>query len=136
MEALIAQLRPTLLRQFSPAFLGRLVLVPYYPLGDEQIRTIVDLKLAKLAQRFAQNHHARFSWDDRVTDIMMARCTEVDSGARNIDFILTQTVLPLLSSLVLERMSMAKPFTAIHMGVGLDDQFVYAFRDDPLRSQP
>jgi type VI secretion system protein VasG len=136
MDALIAQLRPALLRQFSPAFLGRLVLVPYYPLGDEQIRTIVDLKLAKLAQRFAQNHHAKFSWDDRVTDIMTARCTEVDSGARNIDFILTQTVLPLLSSLVLERMSMSKPFTAIHMGVGLDDQFKYAFRDDPLRPQP
>lgn len=136
MDRLIAQLRPALLRQFSPAFLGRLVLVPYYPLGDEQIRTIVDLKLGKLAQRFAQNHHARFSWDDRVSSIMTARCTEVDSGARNIDFILTQTVLPLLSSLVLERMSMAKPFTMVHMSVGLDDQFVYAFRDDPVRPLP
>jgi type VI secretion system protein VasG len=131
---LTEQLRPALLRQFSPAFLGRLVLVPYYPLGDEQIRNIVDLKLAKLAARFAENHNAKFSWDDSVTDIVTARCTEVDSGARNIDFILTQTVLPLLSSLVLERMAMQKPFTAIHMSVGADEQFHYAFRDNPLRA--
>jgi len=133
---LIEQLRPALLRQFSPAFLGRLVLVPYYPLGDEQISNIVDLKLAKLAARFAENHNARFTWDDRVTEVITARCTEVDSGARNIDFILTQTVLPLLSSLVLERMSMLKPFTAIHMSVGADEHFAYAFRDHPLRGQP
>jgi type VI secretion system protein VasG len=133
---LIEQLRPALLRQFSPAFLGRLVLVPYYPLGDEQISNIVDLKLAKLAARFAENHNARFTWDDRVTEVVTARCTEVDSGARNIDFILTQTVLPLLSSLVLERMSELKPFTAIHMSVGTDDHFAYTFRDHPLRGQP
>jgi type VI secretion system protein VasG len=133
---LIEQLRPALLRQFSPAFLGRLVLVPYYPLGDEQISNIVDLKLAKLAARFAENHNARFTWDDRVTEVVTARCTEVDSGARNIDFILTQTVLPLLSSLVLERMSELKPFTAIHMSVGADEHFAYAFRDHPLRGQP
>ena len=131
--ALIEQLRPALLKQFSPAFLGRLVLVPYYPLGDEQIRTIVDLKLAKLAERFSGNHNAKFTWDDHVTEMLAARCTEVDSGARNIDFILTQTVLPLLSSLVLERMSMQKPFSAIHMSVSADEQFVYAFRDESLR---
>ena len=67
---------------------------------------------------------------------MTARCTEVDSGARNIDYILTQTVLPLLSSLVLERMSMFKPFSAIHMSVDPDEQFHYTFRDDPLRVRP
>ena len=130
---LIEQLRPALLQQFSPAFLGRLVLVPYYPLGDTQIRTIVDLKLAKLAERFAENHNAKFTWDEHVTEMVTARCTEVDSGARNIDFILTQTVLPLLSSLVLERMSIQKPFTAIHMSVGADEHFDYAFEDESLR---
>ncbi|WP_296947987.1 type VI secretion system ATPase TssH [uncultured Massilia sp.] len=129
---LVEALRPALLRQFSPAFLGRLVLVPYYPLGDAQIRGIADLKLARLAQRFAANHHARFTWDDRVTDVVTARCTEVDSGARNIDAILTQTVLPVLSSLVLERMAMQMPFCAVHMAVGPDDAFRFTFRDDPL----
>jgi len=131
-EALVDRLRPALLKQFSPAFLGRLVLVPYYPLGDEQIRSIVDLKLARLAARFQENHNARFTWDDRVTEVVTARCTEVDSGARNIDYLLTQTVLPLLSSLVLERMAMQTAFTAVHMSVGAGESFHFAFRDDPL----
>jgi type VI secretion system protein VasG len=128
-------LRPALLRQFSPAFLGRLVLVPYYPLGDGQIRNIVDLKLEKLAQRFAENHNARFTWDDEVSELVTARCTEVDSGARNIDFILTQTVLPQISSLVLERISMLQPFSAIRMRVGPDQQFAYDFQDSALGGQ-
>ena len=128
-------LRPALLRQFSPAFLGRLVLVPYYPLGDWQIRNIVDLKLEKLAQRFAENHNARFTWDDEVSELVTARCTEVDSGARNIDFILTQTVLPQISSLVLERISMLQPFSAIRMRVGADQQFAYDFQDSALGGQ-
>ncbi|RYF02552.1 MAG: AAA family ATPase, partial [Oxalobacteraceae bacterium] len=131
-EALVARLRPALLKQFSPAFLGRLMLVPYYPIGDEQIRSIVDLKLARLAARFQDNHNARFTWDDRVSEVMTARCTEVDSGARNIDYLLTQTVLPLLSSLVLERMAMQTAFTAVHMSVGAGDAFGFDFRDDPL----
>ena len=124
-----------MLRQFSPAFLGRLVLVPYYPLGDWQIRNIVDLKLEKLAQRFAENHNARFTWDDEVSELVTARCTEVDSGARNIDFILTQTVLPQISSLVLERISMLQPFSAIRMRVGADQQFAYDFQDSALGGQ-
>jgi len=128
-EDLVARLRPPLLKQFSPAFLGRLVLVPYYPLGDGQIRAIVGLKLAKLAQRFTRNHRAEFSWDEAVTEAITARCTEVDSGARNIDHILTQTVLPELSRQVLERISMADPFGSVHMG--LDAQGVFSFRFGP-----
>ena len=126
--ALAAQLRPVLLQQFSPAFLGRVVLVPYYPLGDADIGVIVDMKLDRLAQRFAANHHARFSWDDAVTAAITARCTEVDSGARNVDFILTQTVLPQLSTQVLERVATASAFTSVHMGVA-DGDFSYRFRD-------
>ena len=130
--ALVGQLRPALLRQFSPAFLGRVVLVPYYPLGDAEISVIVEMKLARLAERFAANHHARFSWDDAVTAAVTARCTEVDSGARNIDFILTQSVLPQLSGLVLERIATASAFSAVHMSVA-DQQFAYRFRDSPVR---
>jgi len=126
-EDLVARLRPPLLKQFSPAFLGRLVLVPYYPLGDGQIRAIVGLKLAKLAQRFSRNHRAGFSWDEAVTEAITARCTEVDSGARNIDHILTQTVLPELSRQVLERISMADPFGSVHMGLDADGVFSFRF---------
>ncbi|MGJ9416298.1 type VI secretion system ATPase TssH [Massilia sp. CMS3.1] len=129
--ALVEQLRPALLRQFSPAFLGRVVLVPYYPLGDAEISVIVEMKLARLAERFTANHHARFSWDDRVTNAITARCTEVDSGARNIDFILTQTVLPQLSTLVLERIATASAFSAVHMSMA-GGQFSYSLRDSQL----
>ena len=125
---LAALLRPALLQQFSPAFLGRVVLVPYYPLGDDDVKLIVDMKLERLAQRFAANHHARFSWDDAVTAAITARCTEVDSGARNVDFILTQTVLPQLSSQVLERIASACAFSGVHMGVA-GGEFSYRFRD-------
>jgi type VI secretion system protein VasG len=126
-EELTARLRPVLLKQFSPAFLGRLVLVPYYPLGDNQIKAIVELKLGKLAQRFARNHRAEFTWDSEVSDAITARCTEVDSGARNVDHILTQAVLPELSRQVLERISMSSPFGSVHMGVAGDGQFHFKF---------
>ncbi|KQV61430.1 type VI secretion system ATPase TssH [Duganella sp. Root336D2] len=129
--ALVEQLRPALLRQFSPAFLGRVVLVPYYPLDDAGIGLIVDMKLARLAERFAAHHHARFSWDDAVTAAIAARCTEVDSGARNIDFILTQTVLPQLASQVLERIATASAFSGVHMAMA-GTQFSYIFRDSPI----
>ena len=129
--ALVELLRPALLRQFSPAFLGRVVLVPYYPLDDAGIGMIVDMKLARLAERFTAHHRARFSWDDAVTTAIAARCTEVDSGARNIDFILTQTVLPQLASQVLERIATASAFSAVHMSVA-GTQFSYSFRDSPI----
>lgn len=126
-EVLIEHLRPVLTKQFSPAFLGRLAIVPYYPLGDEQIRAIVSLKLGKLAQRFARNHKAGFTWDDAVAQTITARCTEVDSGARNVDHILSHAVLPELSRQVLERISMSDAFGEVHMGVDARDDFSFTF---------
>jgi type VI secretion system protein VasG len=126
-EALIERLRPVLLQQFSPAFLGRLVIVPYYPLGDAQIHAIVSLKLKKLAQRFLRNHKAVFSWDETVAQTISARCTEVDSGARNVDHILSHAVLPELSRQVLERISMSDPFGAVHMQMDRHGDFSFTF---------
>jgi type VI secretion system protein VasG len=114
-EELIERLRPALLRQFSPAFLGRLVLVPYYHLGDAQIAAIVNLKLNRLAERFARNHHAELTWDEDFARVITERCKEVDSGARNVDHILTHIVLPELAREVLERISLAEPFAAVHL---------------------
>ncbi|WP_168790068.1 type VI secretion system ATPase TssH [Paraburkholderia aromaticivorans] len=116
-EALIERLRPALLKQFSPAFLGRLVLVPYYPLGDAQITSIVNLKLTRLAQRFERNHHARLTWDEPLAALITERCKEVDSGARNVDHILTQSILPELARQVLERISIAEPFGGVHLAL-------------------
>ncbi|SDD62209.1 type VI secretion system ATPase TssH [Paraburkholderia lycopersici] len=116
-EELIEKLRPALLRQFSPAFLGRLVLVPYYHLGDAQINAIVNLKLERLAQRFERNHHAGLTWDEDVAALIAQRCKEVDSGARNVDHILTQSVLPELARQVLERISISEPFGGVHLAL-------------------
>jgi len=119
--------------QYSTARdLSRLALKAY---RNPTIRNIVNLKLGKLASRFDENHKSRFTWDEEVSALITARCTEVDSGARNIDYILTQSVLPVLSSQVLERISMMKPFAAVHMGVAADGSFTYDFTDQPLRAQ-
>ncbi|TKC87718.1 type VI secretion system ATPase TssH [Trinickia terrae] len=124
---LIERLRPALLKQFSPAFLGRMVLVPYYHLGDAQITAIVNLKLGRLAERFERNHHAQLTWDDRFAQIIAERCKEVDSGARNVDHILTQYVLPELAREVLERMSMAKPFGGVRLEFAQDGSVSFRF---------
>ena len=112
-----------------------MVLVPYYPLDDAALGVIADMKLARLAERFAVNHHARFSWDDAVTAAITARCTQADSGARDIDLILTQSVLPQLSGQVLERIATASAFSAVHMSVSGGQQFAYRFRDARPRGQ-
>ncbi|MGN6650289.1 type VI secretion system ATPase TssH [Trinickia sp.] len=126
-EELIERLRPALLRQFSPAFLGRLVLVPYYHLGDAQIAAIVNLKLNRLAERFGRNHHAKLTWDDAFARVITERCKEVDSGARNVDHILTQIVLPELAREVLERISVAEPFDAVHLAFTATGGLAFSF---------
>ncbi|WEY42339.1 type VI secretion system ATPase TssH [Paraburkholderia sp. SUR17] len=126
-EELIEKLRPALLKQFSPAFLGRLVLVPYYHLGDAQINAIVNLKLERLAQRFQRNHHARLTWDEDMATLIAERCKEVDSGARNVDHILTQSVLPELARQVLERISISEPFAGVHLAPGASGVVEFRF---------
>jgi type VI secretion system protein VasG len=131
-EQLVERLRPVLLQQFSPAFLGRLAIIPYYPLGDAHIHAIVNLKLHKLAARFSTNHHTDFSWNPSVSRAIAARCTEVDSGARNVDHILSHSVLPELSRQVLERISMGHPFREVHMEVDAQGDFCFHFRPETL----
>ena len=124
---LVERLRPALLARFSPAFLGRLTLVPYYHLGDAQIGAIVALKLARLAERFERNHHARLTWDDALARAIAQRCTEVDSGARNVDHILTQSVLPELARQVLERISTESAFGGVHLSLDASGSIDFHF---------
>ena len=121
-------LRPALLRQFPAAFLGRVVIVPYRPVADAQLRRIVDLKLQQLADRIRSNHGAAFSWDDDVAEAIAARCHEVESGARNIDHIITQSLLPELASQVLERMALQQPFDDVHLSVDVRTGFRFALK--------
>jgi type VI secretion system protein VasG len=98
-------LRPELLKRFKPAFLGRMKIVPYYPITDQNMRSIVRLKLDRVVKRLQENRNIVFSYDDEIVESTAKRCTEVDSGARNADHILTNTLLPEMSKEILSRMA-------------------------------
>ena len=104
-EALAEALHPELLNSFKPAFLGRVLVVPFFPLGDDIMRQIAVLKLGKVARRVRDHYNAAFTWSDAVLDHIVSRCTEVDSGARNVDRILTGSLLPQMSAEFLSRMA-------------------------------
>ena len=115
--ALAEALRPDLLRVFKPAFLGRVTVVPYFPLPDDVMARICALKLGAIRQRIAAAYKASFAWRPEVVEAVVARCREVGSGARNIDHVLTGSMLPELSALLLARMADGKPVSAV--GVAL-----------------
>ena len=97
-DAFVTALFPELLKTFKPAFLGRVTIVPYYPLSDEVMRKIIVLKLGKVGRRVEEHYKATFSYAPELVDTIARRCTEVDTGARNVDHILTRTLLPEMSA--------------------------------------
>ena len=103
--ALAEMLRPELQKHFKPAFLGRLKVVPYFPISDTNMRLIVKLKLDRIARRMKENRDVDFVFGDELIEAVASRCTEVDSGARNIDHILTNTLLPEMSKAMLSIMA-------------------------------
>jgi type VI secretion system protein VasG len=117
---------PELLKRFKPAFLGRLVTVPYYPLSDDVMKKIIELKLRKIARRVRENHKAEFSYGPELVEHIAQRCTEVDTGARNVDHILTRTLLPEMSAEFLARMAEDKPISGVRVSVA-DGAFKYDF---------
>ena len=125
-ESLAQQLRPDLLKVFPPALLGRLIVLPYYPLSQEMLKGIVRLQLNRIVKRIAENHAIAFSYDQPVVDLIVSRCNEVASGGRMIDAILTNTMLPELSIELLNRQMAGEEVATI--GVTTDGQgFQYAF---------
>jgi len=120
-------LHPELLKTFKPAFLGRVVMVPYFPLGDGSMRKIVELQLGRIGRRVRENHRAEFSYAPELVAGIAARCTEVESGARNVDHILTRTLLPEMSAEFLARMAEGKPIATIRVGMNEDGTFRYDF---------
>ncbi|AJY42002.1 type VI secretion system ATPase TssH [Burkholderia humptydooensis] len=104
-ETLAETLRPQLYKTFKPAFLGRMKVIPYYPISDDVLAEIIELKLERIRRRIEANHKAAFEWDESLVDAVLARCTEVDSGARNVDHILNGTLLPEIAEHVLSRIA-------------------------------
>jgi len=125
-EAIARALREPLLKQFPAALLGRLVVIPYHPLSDEIIGRIAKLQLSRIEKRLEQNHGVPFSYEDAVVNLITSRCTEVESGGRMIDAILTNTVLPRISQELLTRMVEGRGVERVHLAVS-DGEFSYAF---------
>ncbi|HEV3468424.1 MAG TPA: type VI secretion system ATPase TssH [Pyrinomonadaceae bacterium] len=127
-DVIVEVVRPELLKVFKPALLARMVVVPYYPITDEVMRSIIRLQLDRVGRRLAASHGATFSYDEGVVTEIAGRCEEVESGARNIDHILTRTLLPEMSNEFLARMAADQHVSRVHVGVGPDGQFSYVLR--------
>ncbi|MGA9918492.1 MAG: type VI secretion system ATPase TssH [Paraburkholderia sp.] len=124
-DELAETLRPQLYKAFKPAFLGRLKVVPYYPISDDVLAEIIDLKLERIRRRIESNHKAVFEWDESLVDAVLARCTEVDSGARNVDHILNGTLLPEVAQQVLERIANGAAIERIAVRASEAGEFEY-----------
>jgi type VI secretion system protein VasG len=125
-EALAQTLRPDLLKVFPPALLGRLIVLPYYPLSPDMLKGIVRLQMDRVKRRIADNHAIQFDYGDDVVDLVVSRCNEVASGGRMIDAILTNTMLPELSIALLERQMAGEAVATISVKVK-DSVFDYTF---------
>lgn len=127
-EELEALIRPQLMKAFKPAFLGRLKVIPFYPIPDDVLVQIIELKLKRIQKRISVNHKADFSHDEALVEAVLARCTEVDSGARNVDHILNGTLLPEIAESVLARMAEGAAIAKIKVSANKQGQFRYTVR--------
>ena len=125
-EVLAAELRPDLLEYFKPAFLGRVVTVPFFPLRPEILREIVVISLNRIRQRVTGNYGASFEWDDALLDKLVARCTEVESGARNIENILKRGLLADLAEELLGLRAEGKEVTSVRVTSGEEKDYAFA----------
>lgn len=124
-EAFTEALFPELLKTFKPAFLGRLSVIPYYPLAEDVIRKIIVLKLGKVGKRLRDNYNADFGYSPELIQLISDRCKEVDTGARNIDHILTRSLLPELSAELLKRLALGEQVTKVHVSATPQQQFAF-----------
>ncbi len=128
-DTLVSAIRPILSNHFRPALLARMTIVPYYTLGPDALREIVKLKLDKLVRRLQESHKIAFTYSDEVVEQITARCTEVETGARNIDHILRGTVLPQMSREILIHMSTGAMPSKVHLGLAEDGNFQVSFQE-------
>jgi type VI secretion system protein VasG len=124
-EGLATALRPDLLKAFKPALLGRLTIVPYFPLSDEVLKQIIKLQLGRIGDRVRTNYKGTFEYDEALVDTIAGRCKEVETGARNVDHILTGTLLPEISREFLSRMAEGRRVSHVHVSTDPSGKFVY-----------
>ncbi|WP_250495214.1 type VI secretion system ATPase TssH [Caballeronia sp. GAWG1-1] len=134
-ETILAAVRPILSAHFKPALLARMTVIPYYTLPTDALAGIVRLKLDKIVKRLLGANKIPLAYTDKVVDTIAARCTEVETGARNIDFILRGTVMPMLSHEILIRMSEAEQPTHAELDVNDEGVFVVSFGFEPAEAK-
>jgi type VI secretion system protein VasG len=125
-EGIAQALREPLLKVFPAALLGRLVVIPYYPLSDSMVADIAKLQLGRIEKRIKQNYDIPFSYDDDVIKLIVDRCNELESGGRMIDAILTNTMLPAISQEFLTKMMEGEKIEGVRVDV-IDGEFSYGF---------
>ncbi len=130
-DVLLDNIRPYLLQSFKPAFLGRANVVPYYPLEDEDLMKICEINMQKISKRIQSHYSASFSYDDDVLLHIVARCHDSDTGARNIESILTKTLLPALASECLEQLANEQVISNVHVTTDEDGDFSFVINDKP-----
>ncbi|MPQ69081.1 MULTISPECIES: type VI secretion system ATPase TssH [unclassified Pseudomonas] len=136
-DTLAEKIRPTLSRHFKPALLARMTIVPFFTLGGEQLAGIVRLKLGRLSERLLAASKVRLTFADEVAAAIAARCTEVESGARNIDFILRKSLTPRLSDVLLGAIADQRPLAGLHVAVDARGEWIITPQEtDGIRSLP
>lgn len=134
-DTLVEAIRPILSRHFKPALLARMQIVPFYPLQSEVLGQIVRLKLEKVRKRLKTSQKIELSYDDRVVEAIVSRCTEVETGARNIDHIVNKTLLPDIATEILSRMHEDRQSTQMFVSIGPDGNFRYS-SEEPAAGAP
>ena len=125
-EGMEKAMRGPLTKVFPDALLNRLMVVPYYPISKEMLQTIIRLNLVRVAKRVLENHKVPFTYDDNVPELIAQRCTELERGARMVDAMITNTMLPEIGRELLTRLAAGTEIKRVHLSVK-DGGFGYAF---------
>ncbi|ADW70793.1 type VI secretion system ATPase TssH [Granulicella tundricola] len=127
-DGLLAAIKPELNKIFKPAFLGRMITVPYFPVRDEALKQIIRLKLGKIQKRLRETHKVTMTYDDALLNEVASRCTEVESGARNVDNILSNTMLPEISRQMLGKLAEGETIESVAISVA-DGKMTYDWQE-------
>jgi type VI secretion system protein VasG len=125
-EGLEKAMRGPLCKVFPDALLNRLVVVPFYPISPEMLKLIIGLNLKKVERRVKENHKVPFTYDEQVPDLIAQRCTELERGARLVDAMITNQLLPEIGREFLGRLAAGSEIKRVHIGAK-DGGFTYRF---------
>jgi type VI secretion system protein VasG len=125
-EAMEKAMRPHMVKVFPDALLNRLMVVPFYPISKEMMRLIIKLNLSRVEKRVKENHKVPFTFDDAVPELIANRCTELERGARMVEALITNSMLPEIGQEILARTVDNRPLRRVHVGAA-EGQFTYAY---------